>query len=173
MHRDDEKMTSSIILNYLSSRWFYHTSNSYRSQQDTLLDLLHVRSQWGRRGRGRREATIAHTKHWACSWFKRGSTVHLTHTGVNGDTPCMMWLDKRLKYSIWAGSILYIFQPTTHSMLCVYNGCLPSSLSSSFPTGYVHAVSLVRYLAYVALQETVGRTESFTKPRQWGHTATI
>ena len=26
---------------------------------------------------------------------------------------------------------------------------------------------------YVALHETVGRTESFTKPRQWRHTATI
>ena len=35
-------------------------------------------------------------------------------------TPCMMWLDKWLKYSIWAGSILHIFQPNyTLNALCV------------------------------------------------------
>ena len=31
----------------------------------------------------------------------------------------------------------------------------------------------VRRHFYVTLHETVGRTESFTKPRQWRHTATI
>ena len=34
----------------------------------------------------------------------------------------------------WAAT-LHIVQPTTHSMLCVYNGHLPSPLSPSFPTG--------------------------------------
>ena len=33
-------MTSSIILNYLSNRWLYQTSNSYGVNGDTLYDVI-------------------------------------------------------------------------------------------------------------------------------------
>ena len=54
-----------------------------------------------------------------------GCITHLTHMESMG-TPCMMWLEKWLKFSERAGSILHSVQPTIRSVLCLYNGCPPS-----------------------------------------------